>query len=90
METKTFQKIYFLTIVILLLFLCFTISYVYKNKQYLLQDPLIHGLNIRYPQGNVTCTCLHNWDGYKQEAFGFNKTNQWMLLKWYDFMGSGE
>lgn len=87
METKTFQKIYIITIILLLIFLTFTIGYVYKNKQYFMEDPLINALNKRYPQGDTTCQCFHTWED-KQEAFAFNKTHWWITSKWYDHMGA--
>lgn len=57
MKTETFQKIYILTTLILLAFLCFIVYYIHENREGLLEDPLIYGLNKRFPNNDVNCIC---------------------------------
>ncbi len=84
MKTETFQKIYIVSVIFLILFLCFVMWYVYSNKQVVLRDPMNYAMNKRF-SGEVRCTCSHIWDGGKHEIWGFNNTHSWLEDKWYSW-----
>lgn len=72
MNKKTATFLFIFLMIVVVIFMIFTVRYMIKNKEAFTENPLVYGAK---QMGNVECNCVQN-NGVPV-YFAFNDTNIW-------------
>jgi len=76
MSYKIINFVYYALIILIVIFITYTIYYMVSNKEAFTENPFVYGASKM--KGDIYCSCQQNIEG-RIYQFAFNKTNWWNI-----------